>query len=131
MPHVKFAPAPFNPHVIHQGFLPERRGLPAELYTYVDQQGDGHTCYLRGSQWSLDGSTLALVVWQISRIVTLTAFHGESVSLNTAARDHALRLAEEGRLPLGPALPPPAGGAISLDEHRSAMEEIQWQEGEA
>ena len=113
MPAVRFVGGvvPYCPHVIHREFLPDEARLPVELRQFVEavRAGrDGACCYLRGAQWSpLTTHDLAMVVWQVGRILTGTRLFGEQGSLNNHARDHYQRLQDEGRLPLGPGLPAP------------------------
>lgn len=117
VPGVQFLrPVPWCGHVVHKDFLPEASWLPAHLQGYL-RQGHGRCCYVRSSQWGSDTGSLAIALWQVSRLVTLTKEHGESGSLNPTARDYALRLGEEGgRLPLGPPLPyPHDDGAEAAD----------------
>jgi hypothetical protein len=106
---------PYCSHVIHRQFLPDETGLPLELRQFVEavRAGrDGACCYLRADQWSpLTTHDLAMVIWQVSRILTGARLFGERGSLNNHARDYYQRLQEEGRLPLGPALPVPWDGA--------------------
>jgi len=112
MPVVGFQrPMCWCPHVVHRDFLPRADGLPPELQEYL-REGEGHCCYMRSEDWAADAAThnLAIVVWQVSRILTLSKWWGEVNSLNKAARDHALRLKEEGRLPLGRPLAMPQLG---------------------
>jgi hypothetical protein len=108
MPVVRFVrPIPFNPHVVHAGHLPMLASLPPELRDYI-RDGEGHCCYLKSSQWR-PGRTcdLSMVVWMVSRILTLERTYGEAGSLNPVARDAAFRLAETKALPLGEPLPYP------------------------
>jgi len=110
LPRIKFAdPVPYCPHVVHKEFLPPMAHVPTEFQEYVRKGGHGNCCYLRASQWSSDSAThnLAVVAWQVSRVLTLGKAFGEAQSLNPAARDHARRLAEDHRLPLGDSLPYP------------------------
>jgi hypothetical protein len=114
MPGVVFIrEVPFCPHVVHRDCPPPGR-LPPGLQDYL-VRGHGHCCYMQSTDWSWDvaACNLAVVLWQVSRIVTLEKVHGEANGLNHVARDHATRLAAEGRTPLGPALPLPeiAAGA--------------------
>ena len=125
MPAVRFVGGvvPYCSHVIHREFLPDEGGLPVELRRFVEavRAGrDGACCYLRNAQWSpLTTHDLAMVVWQVGRILTGTRLFGEQGSLNNHARDHYQRLQEEGHLPLGPGLPAPwasaAGGQSGPD----------------
>ena len=113
MPGARFVGGvvPYCSHVIHREFLPDEGGLPAELRQFVEavRAGrDGACCYLRNAQWSpLTTHDLAMVVWQVGRILTGTRLFGEQGSLNNHARDYYQRLQEEGQLPLGPGLPTP------------------------
>ena len=110
-PGIRFVePVPFCPHVVHEQFLPAMEHVPPEFQAYLRAGGHGNCCYLRSSQWSSDPAThdLAIVVWQLSRVVTLGKAVGEVQSLNPRARDHALRLAQADRLPLGKSLPYPS-----------------------
>jgi hypothetical protein len=107
MPIVRFLPPiPYSPHVVLAAHLPEMTGLPASLQEYI-RAGEGNCCFMLSSQWDARRSTLAMVVFQISRVVSFTKIHGEVSSLNHVARDTALRLQREGRLPLGMCLPYP------------------------
>ena len=138
-PEVQFVggPTPYCSHVIHREFLPDEKGLPLELRQFVESVRagrDGACCYLRPDQWSpLTTHDLALVIWQVSRILTGTRLFGERGSLNHHACDHYQRLQEEGRLPLGPALPVPWAGAAGdplpsqpVDGEEGAEEAIEW-----
>jgi hypothetical protein len=95
---------------------------------------DGACCYLRPDQWSpLTTHDLAVVVWQVSRILSGTRLYGERGSLNHHACDHYQRLQEEGRLPLGPALPLPWGNGacdgtrrVPGDGEDGDEEAIEW-----
>lgn len=129
---------PYNPHVAHGAFVPDERGLPADLQHYIRalRMGyDGGCCFVRTSQWSpATTHDLALAVWQISRLLTGAHFFGERAALNTHACSHYLALAEQGLLPLGPALPPPeapeAGAAVRLRASAHAKDEededVEW-----
>jgi len=110
LPTVQFVRLiPYNPHIVHPSFMPNTVGLPAELQEYA-RQGAGYCCFLRHTQWSMDLScNLALVIWQVSRILSLNKVFGEAGSLNKAARDYVIQLQKTGGLPLGPALPLPDG----------------------
>jgi hypothetical protein len=109
LPVVKFVgDIPYSPHVVHRSFMPESAGIPPELQEYL-RLGEGYCCYLRSSQWSIAlSSNLAVIVWQISRLLTLDKLFGEMGSLNPSARDYAIRLQDEGQTPLGPPLPYPS-----------------------
>lgn len=101
-PWIKFlGQIPWCCHVVHQDFVPDTKGLPANLQEYL-RQGAGNCCYTRTSQWT-PSLTLAVVIWQVSRLLTFSKVWGEAGSLNLAARDYALRSAKEGKiqLPLG------------------------------
>lgn len=139
MPTVQFLrPLPFNPHVVDRQFLPEPARLSSELQQWLRSEGHGgQMCYLASSQWSPDIEThnLTLVFWQASRVLTLARVHGESVSLNQPARDWCLRMRDEGRLPLGPALPIPieVGERLVLPDREDRAfgeqgEDIEWLE---
>lgn len=133
MPQVRFVQVvPFNPHVVHREHLPALGHLSAELQAYLRQGHDGVCCYLRSAQWSPDTScNLALVVWQVSRILTGKARHGEVNSLNPAARDEMLRLAEEKKLPLGdPLAYPHEEDAAEEGETPEAEPAFAFAEGE-
>jgi hypothetical protein len=101
------SPVPYNPHVLHNEFLPDERELPAELRPFLEEiraGAAGRCCYL--GQWQADLThDLRLVVWQISRILSGACFHGEANSLNNHARDYYLRLKKQGGLPIAAALP--------------------------
>lgn len=103
-------PIPWNAHVMHPDGLPGQvESLPAELQRYV-RMGSGHVCYMNDSEWSgvePDFCNLANVVWVISRILTLELVHPEEAALNPRARDVFIRMKEDGRVPLGAALPCP------------------------
>jgi hypothetical protein len=109
VPAVRFTGAvPHCPHIVHASFLSNTAGMPSELQQFL-RLGHGYCCYIRAAQWSSDISyCLALVIWQVSRILVLDKVFGEAVSLNASARDCALRLREEGKTPLGLPLPHPA-----------------------
>jgi hypothetical protein len=70
------------------------------------------------------------LLWQISRVLGGRVF-GERFSLNNAARDHYLRLARDGQLPLGEPLPLPRAGQ-NLDELELEFEQdddaVEWEE---
>jgi len=122
-------PTPFNGHVLHGDFLPNREGMAPELQHFLNVGANGICCYALAGDWStaLDHN-LALVVRQVSRILTGLQ-HGERYSLNEHARDYLLRMAEEGRLPLGPALPIPGNvDRVAQDTTRDdAREEaVEW-----
>ncbi len=133
MPSVQFLePVPWCGHVVHKDFLPEVSTLSAQWHEYL-RQGHGRCCYLRSSQWSPATGTLAIVLWQVSRLVTLSKEWAESVSLNPAARDYALRLIrEDGRLPLGESLPYPHDIVSEIAQSNFAAEgllegdDIDW-----
>jgi hypothetical protein len=109
-PEVRFeiGTVPYNPHVLHRDSVIDEESLPREMAQFLDamRRGqEGWTCY--ATSWSpLATHDLALLVWQLGRILGGHVF-GEKYSLNNAARDHYLRMAAEGRLPLGPPLPLP------------------------
>jgi len=137
LPGVRFVgEMPFCPHVVHRSFMPQMTGIPPELQEYL-RLGEGYCCYLRSSQWSVDLScNLALVVWQVSRLLTFDKLFGEMGSLNPSARDYALRLRDQGKTPLGRSLPYPAerpsaagresaGGASVMDADESC-DAIEW-----
>lgn len=139
LPDVRFAgPAvPYCSHVIHREFLPDENGLPPELRQFVEavRAGrDGACCYLRHSQWSpLTTHNLAMVVWQVSRILSGTRLFGERGSLNRHANDHYQQLKDTDKLPLGPALPVPfsdlVDGQPNYSEEDAGGEEeeaIEW-----
>ncbi len=109
---------PYNPHVVHRAFVPDRAGLPAELHSYVAavRSGqDGGCCFVRHTQWAADVTCdLSLLVWQVSRLLCGARIHGERSSLNDQARDHYLQLRDKGQVPLGPALPFPHGSSQEL-----------------
>jgi hypothetical protein len=113
MPGFQFLPPaiPFNSHVIHKDHLPEQASLLPELQALIRSGRHGGCCWMASDQWqpTIDMS-LALAVWTVSRILTGDKMHGEAASLNRTARDAMLRLREEGKLPLGPALPCPVDG---------------------
>lgn len=131
MPHVQFLdPVPFSPHVVHPESLPDPAGLPAELQGYI-RQGVGYMCYLKADQWNAARGSLALAVWQVSRILS-GRVHGESASLNRAARDYLLRMRAAGdqRIVLGPPLSYP------IDLKRPAVAaspngDIEWEDADA
>jgi hypothetical protein len=130
---------PYCPHVVHGSFLPDTAGIPSELQTYI-RMGQGNCCFLRTAQWSSDLScNLALVVWQISRILTFDKVFGEAGSLNASARDFAIRLRETGTAPLGSPLPhPDRSHGLGLDAARAWDEngqsgcdnDIEWVQDE-
>jgi len=105
---------PWNPHVLHGAVAEER--LPVELRPYA-HLGRGTCCYI--NNWSADirNHNLPLVIAQISRVLTLTRFHGEAGTLNPEARDDAIRRKERGELPLGPALPFPLLDQLDAKSH--------------
>ncbi len=130
---------PYNPHVAHGAFVPEERGLPADLQQYIRALRMGHDggcCFVRTSQWSSAAThDLALAIWQVSRILTGAHFFGERGALNRHACTHYLTLAEQGLLPLGPALPPPrapeAGAIVRMEASAAAEggdddEDVEW-----
>jgi len=135
-PWVKFlGQIPWCCHVVHRDFVPDSKGLPANLQEYL-RQGAGNCCYTRTSQWT-PSVTLAIVIWQVSRLLTFSKVWGEAGSLNLAARDYALRTAKEGkiRLPLGEPLAYPHdkypfdGEEVFLDEtaqDSETEEDIEW-----
>jgi hypothetical protein len=110
-PEVRFesGTVPFNPHVLHRDSIIDEESLPREMVHFLEAMRGGQeglTCY--AADWPpLATHDLALLVWQVSRILGGRVF-GEKYSLNNAARDFYLRLAAEGRLPLGPPLPLPS-----------------------
>lgn len=104
---------PWCSHVVHRDFLPEAPAdLPPEFQALI-REGSGHTCLLRRGDWSPAAAShnCAVVVWLLSRVISLNKTHAEAASLNKAARDYTLRLEREGRLPLGEPLPYPDPGA--------------------
>ncbi|MBN2564803.1 MAG: hypothetical protein JXB46_03750 [Candidatus Eisenbacteria bacterium] len=129
---------PYNPHVSHRAFALEPRGLSAELHRYVEELRsgrDGGICFVRASQWTADSTRdLALLIWQISRILSGNVLYGEAAALNHSARDHYLRLKQEGKLPLGPSLPFPhengsLQGHFAEQAHAAVSDEdpdIEW-----
>jgi len=140
-PEVRFAGViPYCSHVIHREFLPDEAGLPLELRQFIEavRAGrDGACCYLRHAQWSpLTTHDLAVVIWQVSRILSGARLFGEQGSLNNHARDYYQRLDGEGRLPLGPALPVPSNGATANKSGRDPRsgddddeDDIEWISG--
>jgi len=139
-PEVRFAGVvPYCPHVVHREFLPDEKGLPPELRQFVEavRAGrDGSCCYLRNSDWSpLATHDLATAVcFQVSRILCGARLFGERGSLNNHARDYYQRLEDEGRLPLGPALPVPWGtAAAEATSHAAGGDDeedaIEWISG--
>lgn len=135
-PDVRFiGKIPWCCHVVHKDFLPNTTELPADLHEYL-RQGDGNCCYMRSSQWS-PSATLALVFWQVSRLLTFGKSQGEAGSLNPAARDHMLRLTRQGdQLPLGDPLPYPYDDSMEDSQKISvepacvnddeADEDVEW-----
>jgi hypothetical protein len=110
-------PTPFNPHVLHKSFVPNRHGLSAELQQFLSDDHDGACCYTLSSDWSTSlDHDLVLVCRQVSRILVGSKLHGERNSINAQARDYYLKLHEMGHLPLGPALPLPAQCAAGAKE---------------
>jgi len=101
-------PTPYHPNVLHRDFRPDTRGLPAELQQLVNDEREGACCYAMASEWTPDlDHSLATVVRHVSRLLVGAKLRGEEYALNTHARDHYLKLKQEGRLSLGPALPLP------------------------
>lgn len=132
LPSVQFVGLiPYNPHVVHPEFIPSTVGLPTELQVYA-RQGAGCCCFLRHTQWHTDLShNLALVLWQVSRILTLNKVFGEARSLNQAARDYVIHLQREDRLPLGPPLPLPEVSTGShpdweIESEEESEEDMIW-----
>jgi len=121
---------PFNPHVAHAAFLPDDRGLPPELRPFIAAMrtgSDGQCCFVRQNQWSADSDhDLAIVLWQVSRIVTGSAFYGERAALNRQAADHYVQLSKAGRLPFGPALPAPLGDGREEAAPSDGDDGIDW-----
>lgn len=134
MPQLRFVgQVPYNPHVLHRDHLPSEGDVPSELRRFVAQlrEGyDGGCCFLDTTQWKATPQfDLALVVWQTSLILTGARIHGERGALNNHARDHYLRLAEQGALPLGPALPAPVLPAFDSEGEAETLaddEIMQW-----
>lgn len=132
MPFVKFmVPVPFNPHVVNLAFLPDdTAGIPAELQAYL-RQGSGNMCFLRSEQWNPARDSLAVVIWQVSRILS-GRIRAEAASLNQAARDFLLR--GEPGFELGPPLPFPCAGrssaAVPPWEAEGACD-VEWLDGES
>jgi len=125
---------PWCGHVVHKDFLPEVSQLPPFLQEYL-RQGHGRCCYVRSSQWRADVGTLAIALWQVSRLVSFDKTRGEVASLNPMARDYARRLAEDGgSVPLGPPLPYPRVddleqvGATAVAETPRTVEgdDVEW-----
>jgi hypothetical protein len=86
LPGAQFLGAiPWCGHVVHKDFLPEESRLPSHLQEYL-RLGHGKCCYMRSSQWMPDACTLAIVLWQVSRLVTLEKSYGEPASLNPTGR---------------------------------------------
>lgn len=136
MPFVVFSdPLPFSPHVFDTRFKPPAQGAPPEFHEFL-QRGNGCCCFVRHGQWTADCThDLALLLWILSRIVTGNLMWGEATALNPRARDHFLRLKEQGRLPLGPALPLPeshaaaiGGTPLSGQQESSSDPDIEWSE---
>lgn len=137
MPQVRFVgePIPYNPHVMHRDHVPDEATIPAELRHFLVQlrEGyDGGCCYMASAQWETSPEfDLAMVLWQVSRILTGVRIHGEQAALNNHARDSYLRLADQGRLPLGPALPVPSAATVAPAEQQAdPVEEdgiMEWQ----
>lgn len=134
-PTVQFlGTVPWCGHVVHRDFLPDASHLPSYLQEYR-RLGHGRCCYVRSSQWRPDTGTFAVVLWQVSRLVSLAKGQGEAGSLNPAARDHAQRLATEGgSLPLGRALPYPreddlervAAAAVGEFSRQGNEDDVEW-----
>lgn len=109
-------PVPFQTNTCHRDCLPDAARLDPEYHEFV-RRGHGSCCYMSRSDWSTDFTThnLALVVWQLSRLITYSTFRGEGrATLNSKAFDHAMRLRDQGRLPLGPPLPFPIRSVTQL-----------------
>ena len=126
------APTPFNPHVLDKNFAPQASGLAPEMRRFLTAAHDGACCWTVASQWRPTLSyTLALVVRQVSRILTGSLLYCEKYSLNDLANDHYLVLAREGRLPLGPSLPVPRDPGTPAPQALDGDDEdpIAWYEG--
>ena len=134
-PTVQFLGAiPWCGHVVHKDSMPDVSQLPAFLQEYR-RQGHGRCCYIRSSEWRADIGNLAIVLWQVSRLVSLAKDWGEIASLNPSARDYRQRLAEQtGRLPLGHPLPYPweesvgqiGAAALAASPQTSPDEDVEW-----
>jgi hypothetical protein len=112
LPFFKFlTPAiPWNPHCVHPAFVPgDTAGLPAEMQAYL-REGQGNLCYIQWHQWNAKNDSLAVAIWDMSRILS-GRFHAEAASLNHAARDYMLR--GECGVELGPPLPYPRFSAAA------------------
>jgi len=132
-------PAPYHPNVLHRDFLPDTRGLPAELQQLVNDERGGACCYSMASEWTPDlDHSLATVVRHVSRLLVGAKLRGEEYALNTHARDYYLKLKQQGRLPLGPALPLPgvsgdpaallgaADSAEDADADEAVDDAVEW-----
>ena len=136
-PDVRFeaGTVPFNPHVLHRDSIIDEETLPREMVQFLEamRRGqEGWMCY--AASWSpLATHDLALLVWQVGRILGGRVL-GEKYSLNNSARDYYLRLAGEGRLPLGPPLPLPctfAGQDAAADPIDSDDQDVEIFEEES
>jgi hypothetical protein len=132
-PAVVFAngPMPYHPNVLHRDFRPDVRGLPAELQQLVNDERAGACCYSMQADWTPDlDRSLATVVRHVSRLLVGAKLRGEEYALNTHARDHYLKLKDQGRLPLGPALPlPDVTGNLSAlagSEDETDEDAVEW-----
>ena len=119
-------PTPFSMNVLHGDFVPNPQGLPGELQQILRDGHDGFCCYSLASEWCADlDHNLALVLWQVSRILVGAKIHGEQYALNRQARDRYLQLRQDGLLPLGPALPTPV--SLAAVAAGGPMDEaIEW-----
>jgi hypothetical protein len=128
---------PFAPHVLPRAATLNERDLPAPLLRFLEalrSREAGWTCVL--DHWTPMRRThnLSIFLWQCSRLICgASRFVGEEASLDPLARDHFIRLAEAGKLPLGPPLSYPgfaddtAAGTGSLDEE----DIIDWLDDDA
>jgi len=129
---------PYCPHVCQRRFAPTEAECPPELREFITalrQGAEGYCCYARQEQWSPDAAhDLALVVWQISRLLCGAAFHGELGTLNRHALACYIDLARQNKLPIGTAETPPlaalplpidtgAAPAVMLD---AAGDDVEW-----
>lgn len=144
MPLVRFVGAiPYSPHVLHDKVEVDQRNLTPDMrsfYRAVQRQEAGATCFLSSASWTpLRGQhNLCLVLWLVSGIVCASRFRGESNSLNSRAFAHFHSLAQEGRLPLGPALSypnegealPVAGTMDAVEQVTGEDEDVRWLEDE-
>ena len=110
VPTIKMdSPAPYCAHVCQPMLDSRVDSLPPGLVSQIREHGEGYACFIEHREFdsSPQGTTLAVCLHQLSRIITLRAFHGEAATLCRPALDHTKNLDKQGRLPLGESLPYP------------------------